>query len=129
MANYIYTNGKLYNADELAHAHKYIKREYRDGKWRYYYDFNDGDGWSNKVGVETKKNKDGVEITAFNTKADKYWVKNQKARTRKLGGVKVEEAEDGTAVTLNISTKKIKALPKNIVNKGRSIVKKLFKIR
>lgn len=38
MSNYIYSNGELYNVDELAHAFKYVKREKVNGKWRYYYD-------------------------------------------------------------------------------------------
>lgn len=36
MANYIISNGQLYNTDDLRHW-KYVKREKKNGKWRYYY--------------------------------------------------------------------------------------------
>ena len=40
MSDYIYTNGELYNVDELAHANfKYIKRiPNGKGGWKYIYD-------------------------------------------------------------------------------------------
>lgn len=124
MSNYIYTNdGKLHNADELVHA-KYIKRVPNGkGGYRYYYDYNDGDGWSNKVGVEITKGKGRASVSAFNTKADRYWRKHQKAKTTKHGPLTVERAEDGTTATLNINTKKIKATAKQAVTKGKAAVK------
>lgn len=53
MSNYIFSNGQFYEVtdDELSHAwlkkgeqkkdHKYIKREWKNGKWRYYYDYDE----------------------------------------------------------------------------------------
>ena len=121
MANYIYKDGELY------HAHKYIKRDMVDGKWRYYYDYNNGDGWSDKVGVTVGKTKSGISISGFNTKADKYWRKNQKAKTVKRGPLTVNQAEDGTEVTLNIPTKKIKSTAEKHISKGKKKIDKLFK--
>lgn len=120
MADYIYYNGELYHA-------KYIKKDRVNGKWRYYYDHNDGDGWSNKTGIQIGKNKDGISISAFNTKADRYWRKKQKTKTNTYGALKVEQAEDGTTATLNISTKKIKSVSKKMIDRGRNIVDKWFK--
>jgi hypothetical protein len=48
MANYIYTNGCLYNTDELQHAFKYIKKKRVNGKWRYYYDIKDALGYDER---------------------------------------------------------------------------------
>lgn len=40
MANYIYTNGNIVSTDDIKHW-KYIKREKKNGKWRYYYSDNE----------------------------------------------------------------------------------------
>ena len=92
-------------SEDVVHA-KYIKREKVNGKWRYYYDYNDGKGWSNKVGVEVSKDKGGTTVKAFNTKADKYWRENQSTKTKNYGPLTVEQAEDGTTATLRIKKNK-----------------------
>lgn len=124
--------------DELMHAgHKYIKKDMIDGKWRYYYDHHDGDGWSNKTGVKVGKNASGdTEIEAFNTKNSKYYDKYGKTSVKKKGPVTVTKAEDGISYKVTVPNKdKIKKYTKKTVkeakkhiNKGKNKVNKMLKI-
>ena len=116
--------------DELMHAgHKYVKKDVVNGKTRYYYDYNDGDGWSNKVGVSVSKNKNSTDVSLFNTKADGYYRKHQKGSTKKYGALTVNRAEDGTEYSVKIPTKKIKSVTKKTIKKGKERIKKLLKIK
>lgn len=124
---------KRRSTDELEHGHKYIKKDKVNGKWRYYYDYNDGDGWSNKAGVQINKTKTGTNVELFNTKADRYWRKNEKTSTKEYGPVKIQRAEDGLSVGVDIPTKKIKKVAKKTVkeskkqiDKGKKKIKKLL---
>ena len=120
--------------DELMHA-KYIKKDKVNGKWRYYYDYNDGDGWSNKVGVSAKKNADNsTTVSAFNTKNTKYWDKHQKTSKKNYGPVTVSKAEDGVEYKVTLPskqkiekvTKKTVKQAKKQINKGKKYLSKLF---
>lgn len=121
--------------NELEHA-KYIKREKVNGKWRYYYDHNDGKGWSNKTGVEVSKTKSGdTKVSLFDTKNTKYWDKHQKSSKKNYGPVTVNKAEDGVSVDVTLpSKKKIKSSAKKTIkqaekqiNKGKKKLSKLLK--
>ncbi len=112
-------------SDELQH-HKYFKRELKNGKWRYYYDYNNGDGWSDKKGVEIRKKKNSTEITLFNTKNTKYWDKHEKTMTKNYGPIKVSHAEDGVEYTIKFSTKKLKSFHKKTIGAGKALVRRLL---
>lgn len=120
-------DGQQYS-DELQH-YKYLKREKKNGKWRYYYDHNNGDGWSDKTGVEISKKKDGTEVTLFNTKNTKYWDKHQSTTKKNYGPIKVSHAEDGVEYTVKFSTKKLKSFSMKTISKGESLIKRLLQIK
>lgn len=120
---------------ELQHA-KYIKKDRVNGKWRYYYDYNDGTGysnrggkdtkqWSNKAGVEVQKTKDGTNVSLFNTKNTKYWDKHQKTSKKNYGPVTVNKAEDGISYNVTIpNKKKIESMTKKTVKQAKKQIKK-----
>lgn len=123
--NYKIKRVENYNAvdketdDDIQHF-KYLKKERVDGKWRYYYDYHNGDGWSDKIGFEVGKNDKGnTEISAFNTKKK---VKESEYGPKKHGALTVWKAEDGVEYKVEIPTKKIK----KYVNSGKSFISRLF---
>lgn len=110
-------------------SHKYIKKEMKNGKMRYYYDYNDGNGkWSNKAGVEISTNGNTRTTTFFNTKNTKYWDKHGESRTIKIGPITIEDAEDGRSITISSKIKKTKVsnLNKRSISRGSRFVSRLL---
>ena len=133
--NYKITRVTNYQADEksketndvIHKKHGYVRKEMKNGKWRYYYDYNNGDGWSDKVGVSVSKNKNGnASIELFNTKNDKYYRTYNTTSKKKYGALTVEKAEDGISYKIDIPTKKISQISKQTISKGKNALHKLF---
>lgn len=70
MSNYIYTNGRLYNANELKHW-KYVNKKKVNGKWRYWYDDNSREDMMSalKIGGKTVIKVDSKTHQALQDKA------------------------------------------------------------
>ena len=121
-------NEKIKETDDVMHKnHGYIRKEMKDGKWRYYYDYNNGNGWSDKIGVSVSKNKSGnTSVELFNTKNDKYYRTHNKTSKKKYGALTIEKAEDGINYKIDIPTKQISQISKNTISKGRNALRKLF---
>ena len=126
--NYIATEAPTNKDMQHAKMHKYVKRENVNGRWRYYYDYNNGEG--DKAGVEISKNKSGgTRVQAFNTKMDGYWEKHNKTSKKKYGPVTVEKAEDGLGVSIDIPSKQqAKKVIKKYAEAGKKKFQKLFGI-
>ena len=95
MANYIYRNGELINADELQHANpKYLRREPKPGGgWRYYYTL-PMDRSGTKVGIyeKTQGDKNSKYGTyEHNNRGGKKDVVNIKKGNKLFSSTKVSE--------------------------------------
>ena len=122
-SNYTIINGRLLNADELAHGYKYIKKE-PDGKggYRYYYKIGDRKSSAMYEKTETYGNKDSV-----------YGVYKHNARGPGSGATVIKRRSNtlfGSKYTLDTKTGKIEydndGIIEQAVNDGKKAVKRLF---
>lgn len=89
MADYIYTNGKLYNTNELKHW-RYVKREKVNGKWKYYYDLS-----ALKSDIRTAKNNivSKVRDVVGYDEQDRYAKSIEEVNTSNAALAKAQSAE------------------------------------
>lgn len=142
MSNYIYTNGNLHNTDELKHW-KYLKREKKNGKWRYYYSDKEyatakkqhrfARDIYGEANAENKKYRQNVKSVHKEFESDgfvDYTEKTQlgkidkmladhNAQTAKIGKWYVEQSFKYAKI-------QIKSLPRRLIAKGASAVANLF---
>jgi hypothetical protein len=142
MANYIYTNNGLINADELKHW-KYVKRERVGDTWRYYYsddeyqnakrkndslkkDYDDGTKLKNlltkKIDETRKKAESDGEITT-----DEYIdIRVREEVLKKINKVHIELGKKYVQSNEKFKKIKNKTLPRRTIAKGAAAVANFF---
>lgn len=114
--NYILTSdGVFVSQDELYHAwfkkgeaaknHKYIRREWRNGQWRYYYD-------------------DGT-FTDGRQKGQNYTVKNSSATSSTSSQKTTNKSKNTARDSINNAAKSADKVINDVVNTGRKALDKI----
>ena len=120
MENYKVTVRRKCEHDEEMYHAKYIKREMVNGKWRYYYNYNDLKDRSNKAGTEASTYTTGTSAARSKTKKATY--SDIKSVRQGVAG----KIENGVRAVTTLTQRSVKSFSTKVINSGKTVIQKMI---